>query len=189
MNTAINKRTNPFRKLITSVTALAAAATMLVVSAPAANAATVPAVPGITANAHVQNIGWQGTRSANGLSGVTVGTTGQSLRLEAVNIGLVNMPSTQGGIRVNAHVANVGWQGYRSAVAGRTVTAGTTGQGNAIEAVQIQLYGPISKYFDVEYQLHLEGIGWQGYRRNGATAGTTGQGRRSEALNIRLRRK
>jgi uncharacterized protein YjdB len=37
----------------------------------------------VCANAHVQDIGWQGWRCG---SSVSVGTTGQSLRLEAIII-------------------------------------------------------------------------------------------------------
>ncbi|MDR7078818.1 hypothetical protein J2Y03_003875 [Neobacillus niacini] len=38
----------------------------------------------------------------------------------------------------------------------------------------------------VVYEAHIEGIGWQGVKRNGETAGTTGQSRRLEALTVRL---
>jgi hypothetical protein len=38
----------------------------------------------------------------------------------------------------------------------------------------------------IVYEAHLQGVGWQGPRRDGQTAGTTGQNRRLEALTIRL---
>ena len=38
----------------------------------------------------------------------------------------------------------------------------------------------------IEYNLHLQDIGWQGFKADGAMAGTTGQARRVEAVQIRL---
>lgn len=38
----------------------------------------------------------------------------------------------------------------------------------------------------VAYEAHVEGIGWQGVKRNGETAGTVGQSKRLEALSVRL---
>ena len=38
----------------------------------------------------------------------------------------------------------------------------------------------------VEYQVHVQTYGWQGYVRDGATSGTSGQGKRLEGINIKL---
>ena len=38
----------------------------------------------------------------------------------------------------------------------------------------------------IEYNAHLQDIGWQGWRRSGDVAGTTGESRRMEAIRIRL---
>jgi len=38
----------------------------------------------------------------------------------------------------------------------------------------------------VQYQTHVENIGWQGFVADGATAGTTGQSKRLEAIKIKL---
>jgi uncharacterized protein YjdB len=46
-------------------------------------ALTLSAVDTVCANAHVQDIGWQGWSCGNS---VTVGTTGQALRMEAIRI-------------------------------------------------------------------------------------------------------
>jgi uncharacterized protein YjdB len=84
---------------------------------------------GICANAHVQNIGWQGQRCAKDGDAVTVGTVGQSLRLES----LVLSPRT-GTICANAHVQNIGWQGLKC---GSSITVGTIGQSLRLEAIMI----------------------------------------------------
>ena len=38
----------------------------------------------------------------------------------------------------------------------------------------------------IVYEAHVQGIGWQGNKRDGNTAGTTGESRRVEALTVRL---
>lgn len=55
---------------------------------------------------HVQNIGWQGEKADGEMSG----TTGQSLRLEAIKIQLSS--SIDGGIVYKTHVQDYGWQNF-----------------------------------------------------------------------------
>ena len=62
--------------------------------------------------------------------------------------------------------------------------AGTSGQNLRIEAIQIKLEN-MDKY-TVEYQVHVQGIGWTDWYIDGETAGTIGQARRIEAIRIRL---
>ena len=38
----------------------------------------------------------------------------------------------------------------------------------------------------MEYRAHVQGVGWQPWRRDGQTAGTTGKGLRVEAVQVRL---
>ena len=149
--------------------------------------------PALRVQAHVQNIGWQdpvteimGGRDNTGAS-VVVGTTGRSLRLEALRFGIINRPVGGGGIEINAHLAGTGWTGFKRAIIPNMVEIGTTGQSRAIEAVQIRLTGRLAKYYTIEYRMHLAGTGWTGYSRNGMTCGTTGQSRRAEALEIRIK--
>ncbi len=85
------------------------------------------------------------------------------------------------GVTYRAHVAGLGWLGY--VVNG--ATAGTTGQGRQMEAVQLTLNN-VGSGVGIEYRAHVSNIGWQGWVQNGATAGTTGQSRRMEAVEIRL---
>ncbi|MEV8636468.1 hypothetical protein AB0395_32945 [Streptosporangium sp. NPDC051023] len=84
---------------------------------------------------------------------------------------------------LDAHLADVGWQGWRCAT-GSWVTAGTTGQSRAMEALRIRFTN--AGFMCAE--AHLAGIGWQGWRCGYAgdviEVGTTGQARRMEALRI-----
>lgn len=124
---------------------------------------------------HVQNVGWQG----NTLDGKTAGTEGKSLRIEAININLINAPANA-AIIYRAHVQNVGWQNWKS----NGQMAGTSGQSLRIEAIEIKLQN-MDKY-TIEYQVHVQDYGWSGWYIDGETAGTVGQGKRIEAIRIRI---
>ncbi len=128
---------------------------------------------------HVQDIGWQGEKQ----EGEVAGTTGQSKRVEAVQIQLENS-SYEGNINYQTHVQNLGWQ---SAVNDGQI-AGTTGQSYRLEALKIWLSGDIANYYSVQYRVHVQDIGWQDWVCDGLTAGTTGLSKRIEALQIRLER-
>ena len=136
--------------------------------------------PSVVYKAHVQKIGWQG----NVKDGTTAGTTGQALRMEALQITLSNLPVT-GGIQYNAHVQGIGWQGWVS----DGDTAGTTGKALRMEAIQIQLIGDMANNYDVYYRAHVQGIGWMGWAKNGASAGSMGCALRMEAIQIQLVKK
>ena len=126
---------------------------------------------------HVQNVGWQ----ANAKGGETAGTTGRSLRVEALNLSL-DPGTLKGGVQYRVHVQGIGWMPWVSGGA----LAGTTGQSKRVEAIQVRLTGDVAKKYDVAYRAHVQGIGWQLLVRNGATAGTTGQSKRVEALRVEL---
>ncbi len=135
--------------------------------------------PGICYQAHVQNIGWQGAVC----NGQQAGTTGQSLRMEALRIWLIR-PSGRMRVCYQAHVQNIGWQ--RWVCNGQQ--AGTTGQSLRMEAIRIVLVNAPARW-NVCYQAHVQNIGWQGQVCNGQQAGTTGQSLRMEAIQIYLRRR
>ncbi len=147
--------------------------------------------PGSTANhfvsdnkeiiysAHVQNIGWQN----NAVSGETAGTTGRSLRVEALKINLAD--ETEGSVSYRAHVQDVGWQDWVSDGA----ISGTVGESLRVEALQIKLSGTIADSYDVYYRTHVENVGWTSWVKNGATSGTTGRSLRVEAVQIKLVKK
>ncbi len=135
-------------------------------------------IVGIRASSHVENIGWQNEVA----SGETTGTTGQSLRVEAIRLKL-DTGALSGGVDVNAHVQNIGWQGYRPN------TAGTEGQSLRMEAIELKLTGSIASDYDIVYRAHVQNIGWQPWTVNGGIAGTSGQSLRVEALQIKLVKK
>ncbi len=200
MSNMTGKKKAPFRKLISSITAALTAAVMLTGNVPTADAAVDPGHT-LSVKAHVQNLGWMeqdisyppvfDLRTGKLIEGeverdVEAGTTGRALRLESLEIGIGSIPKEMGGIMVNAHVSHIGWQGYKTAPCGSTVTVGTTGRGLAIEAIQIKLYGKIAELFSIQYKVHSAYIGWGSVRRDGQTAGTVGEGRRAEAIRIRM---
>ena len=134
----------------------------------------------INYSTHVQNIGWQGAVG----SGKTSGTTGRSLRLEAITIN-TGSPSIL-GIQYRTHIQNIGWE---SSWHNTGEISGTTGQSLRLEAIQIKLTGEMSNYFDVYYRVHAQNIGWMGWTKNGEPAGTEGMSYRLEAIQIVLRGK
>lgn len=140
-------------------------------------------MPLVDYSAHVQNIGWQ---DAVG-DGATAGTTGKSLRMEAVAVSLDE--GIDGSIVYNAHVQNIGWQ--ESTTNTDTWYAdgeamGTVGQSLRIEAIQIMLLGDAANIYNVFYRCHVQDVGWMGWARNGDKAGTAGYSRRMEAIQILL---
>lgn len=126
---------------------------------------------------HVQNVGWQGWSYDGG----TAGTSGQSLRLEGINIQLPNQLYS-GGIRYRTHVQNIGWQGWKS----NGAMSGTSGRSLRLEGIEIELYGQMAEHFDVWYRVHAQSFGWMGWAKNGQSAGTAGYSYRLEAIQIAL---
>ncbi len=146
--------------------------------------------------AHVQNIGWQGWSS----NGALTGTTGQSKRMESVEIKLSGTISDYYDVYYRVHVQNYGWLSW----AKNGQTAGTTGLGYRAEAVQIRLVkkgsaapgdtgrpcvtrAMVQSQTSVVYTGHVQNIGWQGWRANGATIGTSGRALRVEAIRARAK--
>lgn len=134
----------------------------------------------ITYSAHVQNLGWQNWVS----NGEKAGTSGKSLRLEAIKISLVN-PSLKGSIEYRAHMQNIGWKPW---VADGQI-GGQTGKGLRMEAVQVRLTGDLANVYNVVYRAHVQNLGWQDWVSNGEKAGTSGKSLRIESLQIRLEKK
>ena len=131
--------------------------------------------PKVTYKSHVQNIGWQGWVS----NGEVSGTSGQSLRLEAMRI---NVDDIDGGIEYKTHVQNIGWQDWVS----NGALTGTSGQSLRLEAIKIRLTGTAAKQYDIYYRVHAQNIGWMGWAKNGESSGTAGFSYRLEAIQIVL---
>lgn len=125
---------------------------------------------------HVQNIGWQGEKA----DGEKSGTTGQSLRLEAIKIQLSS--SIDGGIVYKTHVQDYGWLNFVT----NGQASGTTGQAKRLEAIQMQLTGNAKNQYDLYYRVHAQNFGWLGWAKNGESAGTAGYSYRLEGIQIVL---
>lgn len=79
-----------------------------------------------------------------------------------------------------AHVSNIGWMTPQNGYDGTTITIGTTGMSQSIEA--LALASPIG----ISYQSQVQNIGWMPVVSNGTITGTVGQGLRMEAIAIAL---
>ena len=135
----------------------------------------------VSYRAHVEYVGWQEWVQ----DGELAGTSGQSLRMEAVEFALDG--DYDGEIFCQAHVQYIGWQRLGGTSAGDDpAMVGTEGKGLRVEAFKFTLGGEVSRFFDIVYRAHVQYIGWQDWVQNGAIAGTSGQSLRVEALQIKL---
>ncbi len=146
----------------------------------------------ITYRSHVQNIGWESIWKQDT---ATSGTTGRSLRLEAVNIKLVNndeqnttekdakeASSTKDiHIYYRSHLQNIGWE-QKWKQDGEI--SGTTGEARRLEAIEIKLDEASSKLYDIYYRSHVQDYGWMAWTRNGEPSGSEGFAKRLEALEV-----
>lgn len=137
----------------------------------------------LSVQAHVQNIGWKEPVG----SGKLAGTTGRSLRVEALRISLngngAKLPS--GSIEYRAHVQNVGWQDWKA----NGKLAGTTSRSLRIEALKVRLTGELAEQYDVYYQTHVQNIGWMALASNGEASGSAGRSLRIEGVRVWLVKK
>jgi len=146
---------------------------------------------GVQYQAHVQNVGWQGWKA----DGDECGTDGQGLRMEAIQIQLTGAQAGQFDVYYRVHVAGYGWLDW----AKNGATAGTTGLAYRMEAIEIQVVAKdapapgstATPYMDgalirsethINYQSHVQNIGWQSWVADGNVSGTTGEGKRVEAV-------
>lgn len=137
-------------------------------------------IPELTYRTHVQNIGWQPWVE----NGIKAGTTGKSLRVEAIEIIGTNFPEGS-NIVYRTHVQNIGWQPWVE----NGAMAGTKGRSLRVEAIEIKLTGKLEKQYNISYRAHVQNIGWQSWVKNGAMAGTKGKSLRVEAIQIKLEKK
>lgn len=86
---------------------------------------------GITYQSHVQNIGDQGSRQNGGVSG----TSGRSLRVEAVRAKLTGTIADHYKLEYRTHVQNIGWTAFTSDYN----WSGTTGRSLRVEAIELRL--------------------------------------------------
>ncbi len=129
---------------------------------------------------HCQTYGWLPWVR----NGEEAGVTGQSKRMEAMNIYLENATAS-GSVEYRTHCQTYGWLDW---VKDGELT-GTTGEAKRLEAIEIRLTGEMAEAFDIYYRVHCQTFGWMGWAKNGASAGSAGYSKRLEAIEIRLVRK
>ena len=122
---------------------------------------------------------WQGDVGQNSISG----TVGQATPIHGFKAQISS--AVAGSIQYRSHLSNIGWTDYVSDGA----LSGLNNTSESIQAIQIQLTGDLSKYFDITYRIHVDNIGWLGWAKNGAPAGTTSCGLNIQAVQIAIRRK
>jgi uncharacterized protein YjdB len=111
------------------------------------------------------------------------GTTGESRRMEAVQIQVNEAYCNYLHVEYRAHVADHGWLPWVR----DGETAGTTGESRRMEAVEIRLVdnnGNVDKNYHVIYSAHVADYCWLPLVRDGEIAGTAGESRRMEALKL-----
>ena len=108
---------------------------------------------GVSYSSHVQDRGWMPEVS----NGQVSGTTGLSMRMEALQIHLTNLPAGA-GINYRVHVQDTGWM----PTVDDGIIAGTSGQKKRIEAISISLSGLDG--YSVKYRVHVQDYGWIGTR-------------------------
>lgn len=124
--------------------------------------------------------------TGNVAQGATVGSTGQSRRLEGITLYLnqdseaVNLP--KGSIQYATHLSKVGWTGWSNL----GEFSGSADGSHGMEAVKIKLTGDIAKYYNIYYRAYVQNYGWLGWAMNGQAAGTSKIGYRLEAMQIKL---
>lgn len=111
------------------------------------------------------------------------GTIGQARGIKTIAMAVKPSADTYtGGISYNAHLTDIGWQGWIS----DGNVAGSLEPGKKIEAIQIKLTGEMGTYCDIYYRVHVENFGWLGWTKNGIEAGTTGYAYKIEAIEVKI---
>jgi len=126
--------------------------------------------------AHVQNIGWQNSVS----DGELAGTTGRSLRVEALRMSLTDSPD--GTIEYKTRAENGSWQDWAS----NGETSGSIGKSQPLDALSVRLTGTLAQEYDIYYRVHVSDVGWLGWTSNGSLAGCGGYSRDIEAVEIKI---
>ena len=131
---------------------------------------------GVMYNTHIQNVGWEKDFSKKNEQ--ISGTTGKSLRLEAIKIKLENASGIS--VKYQTHIQNMGWQEWKK----DGEMAGTSGKSLRLEAIRLTLEN--SDDYTIMYRVHVQNIGWQEWKYDGEMAGTSGQSLRVEAIQIKI---
>ena len=146
-----------------------------------------PIAGGISYQTYNKAKGWQNPATDGALAG---GDT--SYQIEAIKVQLTGELANQYDVYYRAHNQGFGWLDW----AKDNEISGTIGFGYRLEAMQVVLVkkgasapGPtttsyVEKELSLNYQAHVQGIGWQEPVSEGNIVGTTGQDRQMEALKM-----
>ena len=116
----------------------------------------------VTYSGHIRKIGDQELVAEGEISG----TTGQSLRMEALKINLNT--EIEGNVLYKTYVDGIGWEeDYKR----NGELSGTTGQSKGIQLLRIKLEGAIAEKYDIYYRIHTETYGWLGWAKNDEITG------------------
>ncbi|MDE1548164.1 N-acetylmuramoyl-L-alanine amidase [Jeotgalibaca caeni] len=135
--------------------------------------------PVVSYSSYVEGQGWQTPAQNGALSG----TSGQAKRLEALRVGIENIPGVN--VRYSTHMQSNGWMDWSNGSA----INGLPGAGKRMEAIKLELTGENASLYDVYYRVHVQKFGWLGWAKNGEPAGSEGYGFRAEALEVKVVRK
>lgn len=115
---------------------------------------------------HLQDIGWQEWK----INGETSGTTGESRRLEAIEI---DAPFE---IEASAHIEDIGWINYGKI--NKDSIIGTIGESKRLECLRLK--------GNFKYRVHIESSGWSAWTNADGicTLGSVGQSLRIEAIEM-----
>lgn len=131
---------------------------------------------GLYYRAHVQEYGWREWIR----DGQIAGSTGESKRMEALNIDVSRVEGLH--LDVKVHIQDYGWRLYKD-VQPDTVL-GTTGESRRIEAIELDYAANNTCDKQIKYQVHLAENGWTGVVNAGFTTGTVGISKAVEAIKI-----
>lgn len=115
---------------------------------------------------HIEGYGWQDWK----VNGETSGTTGESRRLEAIQI------DSPFDIEASAHLEGIGWVDYGKIT--KDTIIGTVGESRRLECLKLK-----GKF---KYRVHIEGSGWSCWTEADGicTLGSVGQSLRIEAIEM-----
>ena len=131
--------------------------------------------PKVSVQVHVQRKGWMAPVGNDAIAG----TTGKSLRMEAMKISITN-DKVKGGAKYASHVQRIGWQDY----VGNGKLTGTTGKSLRMEALDLGLTDQMADCYDVFYRVHVQRYGWMGWAEAYELAGSSGRSLRVEAVQV-----
>lgn len=167
---------------------------------------TGPKNIGVCYNTHVEKYGWQGNTADSSTwkrDGQMSGTSGESKRLEAIQIKLTGEDAKDYSVYYRVHVQNYGWLGW----AKDGEMAGSRGQSKRLEGIEIKILPKGEKpdgirsnaFFEygkgaengekdglVNYMTHVQNYGDQSYVYDGSVSGTEGESKRLEGIRIKL---